>query len=280
MQEALIEAAQQWPGHASRFAQGLAGHRRIPPAGGRGPLPHGPSPQGGGAARARGGCGGRAARRHARPAVPVLPPRASPRPSQLALTLRAVGGLTTAEIAAAFFVPESTMAQRISRAKQQLRTAGFEFGPPPTGERDARLRVVMRVLYLVFNEGYTASAGENALRPDLTTRGHPDHEDAARGGTSRAARSPRSAGPHAADGRPPAGSARPHPATWSRSQSRTAAAGTAGRSRRASASSPMRCGSGPVGPVPGAGGDRCQPRRSGLGRGHQLRARSSASTTC
>lgn len=89
-------------------------------------------------------------------------------PSQLALTLRAVGGLTTAEIAAAFLVPESTMAQRISRAKQQLRTSGEGFGPPPAGERDARLRVVMHVLYLVFNEGYAASSGENTLRPDLT----------------------------------------------------------------------------------------------------------------
>jgi RNA polymerase sigma factor (sigma-70 family) len=89
-------------------------------------------------------------------------------PSQLALTLRAVGGLTTAEIAAAFLVPESTMAQRISRAKQQLRADGFAFGPLPAGERDARLRVVMHVLYLVFNEGYAASAGEDALRPDLT----------------------------------------------------------------------------------------------------------------
>jgi RNA polymerase sigma factor (sigma-70 family) len=89
--------------------------------------------------------------------------------SQLALTLRAVGGLTTAEIASAFFVPESTMAQRISRAKQQLKTSRSEFGPPPAGERDARLRVVMHVLYLVFNEGYAASSGEDTLRPDLTT---------------------------------------------------------------------------------------------------------------
>ena len=89
-------------------------------------------------------------------------------PSQLALTLRAVGGLTTAEIASAFLVPEATMAQRISRAKQTIKAAGLDFGPPPVAERDDRLRVVMHVLYLVFNEGYVASSGELATRADLT----------------------------------------------------------------------------------------------------------------
>jgi len=87
-------------------------------------------------------------------------------PSQLALTLRAVGGLTTAEIAAAFLVPEPTMAQRISRAKKSLRGARFEL-PPPADLPD-RLRVVLHVLYLVFNEGYAASSGERAHRADLT----------------------------------------------------------------------------------------------------------------
>ena len=82
-------------------------------------------------------------------------------PSQLALTLRAVGGLSTAEIAAAFLVPEATMAQRISRAKQAIRQAGFTL--PPPADRASRLAVVLHVLYLVFNEGYTASA-----RTDLT----------------------------------------------------------------------------------------------------------------
>jgi RNA polymerase sigma factor (sigma-70 family) len=90
-------------------------------------------------------------------------------PSQLALTLRAVGGLTTAEIAAAFLVPEATMAQRISRAKQSLRVAGLDFGQLDAGERDERLRIVMHVLYLVFNEGYLASSGDAAQRTDLTT---------------------------------------------------------------------------------------------------------------
>jgi RNA polymerase sigma factor (sigma-70 family) len=87
-------------------------------------------------------------------------------PSQLALTLRAVGGLTTAEIAAAFLVPEATMAQRISRAKKSLRDARFEL--PPPAELPERLRVVLHVLYLVFNEGYAASSGERAQRADLT----------------------------------------------------------------------------------------------------------------
>jgi RNA polymerase sigma factor (sigma-70 family) len=89
-------------------------------------------------------------------------------PSQLALTLRAVGGLTTAEIAKAFLVPEATMAQRISRAKESIRNAGMRFELPPESERSDRLRVVMQVLYLVFNEGYLASAGPALNRADLT----------------------------------------------------------------------------------------------------------------
>jgi RNA polymerase sigma factor (sigma-70 family) len=87
-------------------------------------------------------------------------------PSQLALTLRAVGGLTTAEIAAAFLVPEPTMAQRISRAKQRLR--GERFVLPAPAELPARLRVVEQVLYLVFNEGYAASSGPDLQRAELT----------------------------------------------------------------------------------------------------------------
>jgi RNA polymerase sigma factor (sigma-70 family) len=90
-------------------------------------------------------------------------------PSQLALTLRAVGGLTTAEIASAFLVPEATMAQRISRAKERVRSAGVPFGMPPASEHGERLRVVLQVLYLVFNEGYTTSSGAELNRTDLTT---------------------------------------------------------------------------------------------------------------
>jgi RNA polymerase sigma factor (sigma-70 family) len=91
--------------------------------------------------------------------------------SQVALTLRAVGGLTTAEIARAFGVPEATMAQRISRAKQLIRQAGARFTPPGAADRDQRLRAVQQVLYLVFNEGYTASAGRDLQRTDLTREG-------------------------------------------------------------------------------------------------------------
>ncbi|MBA3839230.1 MAG: sigma-70 family RNA polymerase sigma factor [Actinomycetota bacterium] len=94
-------------------------------------------------------------------------PSLSP-PSQLALTLRAVGGLSTAEIAHAFFVPEATMAQRISRAKQSIKSTGIRFDLPPEPERADRLRVVLHVLYLVFNEGYTASSGPALQRADLT----------------------------------------------------------------------------------------------------------------
>ena len=89
-------------------------------------------------------------------------------PSQLALTLRAVGGLTTAEIANAFYVPEATMAQRISRANQTIKSSGARFDLPEA-EHAGRLQVVLQVLYLMFNEGYTSSAGPALQRPDLTT---------------------------------------------------------------------------------------------------------------
>ncbi|MEW9534365.1 RNA polymerase sigma factor [Microbispora sp. NPDC049125] len=89
-------------------------------------------------------------------------------PSQVALTLRAVGGLTTAQIARAFMVPEATMAQRISRAKQRIKTTGIPFGMPPEQEREERLRVVLHVLYLIFNEGYTTTSGPDLQQAELT----------------------------------------------------------------------------------------------------------------
>ena len=89
--------------------------------------------------------------------------------SAIALTLRAVGGLSTAEIANAFLVPEATMAQRISRAKQTVKVSGVPFGMPPDAELPQRLGSVMHVLYLIFNEGYTSSIGEQLLRHDLTS---------------------------------------------------------------------------------------------------------------
>lgn len=88
--------------------------------------------------------------------------------SQVALTLRAVGGLTTAEIARAFLVPEATIAQRISRAKQRIKAAGASFDLPPQAERSQRMEAVLRVLYLIFTEGHTPSAGAAPSRDDLT----------------------------------------------------------------------------------------------------------------
>ncbi len=86
------------------------------------------------------------------------------RPSAIALTLRAVGGLTTAEIAKAYLVPEATMAQRISRAKQKIKSSGVPFRMPVEGERAERLGSVLHVLYLIFNEGYASSSGPTLQR--------------------------------------------------------------------------------------------------------------------
>jgi RNA polymerase sigma factor (sigma-70 family) len=88
--------------------------------------------------------------------------------SQIALTLRAVGGLTTQEIARAFLVPEATMAQRISRAKQSIKASDISFEMPPENERAERLDSVLHVLYLIFNEGYTTSSGPELQRAELT----------------------------------------------------------------------------------------------------------------
>ncbi|MGH2405388.1 MAG: RNA polymerase sigma factor [bacterium] len=89
-------------------------------------------------------------------------------PSAIALTLRAVGGLATAEIANAFLVREATMAQRISRAKQSIKASKVPFSMPTDPERAERLSVVLHVLYLIFNEGYTSSSGPALHRPDLS----------------------------------------------------------------------------------------------------------------
>jgi RNA polymerase sigma factor (sigma-70 family) len=96
------------------------------------------------------------------------------RSSAIALTLRAVGGLTTAEIAGAFLVPEATMAQRISRAKQRIRSSGVPFRRPERGrgandDSAERLGAVLHVLYLIFNEGYATSSGPELQRTDLST---------------------------------------------------------------------------------------------------------------
>ena len=88
-------------------------------------------------------------------------------PTAIALTLRAVGGLTTAEIASAFLIQEATMAQRISRAKQTIKSSKIPFSLPNDAERADRLGAVLHVLYLIFNEGYTSTAGAELHRPDL-----------------------------------------------------------------------------------------------------------------
>ncbi|MGN6556560.1 MAG: RNA polymerase sigma factor [Solirubrobacterales bacterium] len=88
--------------------------------------------------------------------------------SAIALTLRAVAGLTTAEIASAFLVPEGTMAQRISRAKKTIKESPEPFAMPAAAEQPQRLRSVLRVVYLIFNEGYATSAGAELARADLS----------------------------------------------------------------------------------------------------------------
>jgi predicted RNA polymerase sigma factor len=94
---------------------------------------------------------------------------ALPLAAQIALTLRALGGLTTKEIAGAFLVPETTMAKRITRAKQGIAHSDRGFELPPAEDLAARLRAVLSVLYLIFNEGYTASSGPSLHRVDLST---------------------------------------------------------------------------------------------------------------
>jgi predicted RNA polymerase sigma factor len=117
-------------------------------------------------------------------AHPVLPPTLA-----IPLTLRAVGGLTTVEIAAGFFLPVPTMGQRISRAKAKLKAEDAPFAPPPGIELPHRLRLVLHVLYLIFNEGYAATAGSELARTALSDRAialtsllqtaQPDHTDVA-----------------------------------------------------------------------------------------------------
>ena len=88
-------------------------------------------------------------------------------PARVALTLRLLGGLTTAEIARAYLVPEPTIAQRIVRAKKTLANAKVPFEAPDSAQRPSRLSSVLEAMYLIFNEGYSATAGEDWMRPDL-----------------------------------------------------------------------------------------------------------------
>ena len=198
-------------------------------------------------------------------------------PSQIALTLRAVGGLTTAEIARAFLVPEATMAQRISRAKARIRATGTVFAMGPGAEREERLPTVLHVLYLVFNEGYTASSGPSLARGELTARS--DSADArSPAAAARRRRGRGSAGADAPDRR----------AAGSTHDGRrvAGAAGRAGsgslerrRDRRGRGADHRRAGPRAARALPGAGRDRRRTRRSGEADGPTGR-RSSRSTGC
>ena len=153
--------------------------------------------------------------------------------SQIALTLRAVGGLTTAEIARAFLVPEATMTRRITRAKQRIKDSGVPFGMPPADERAERLAAVLHVLYLIFNEGYASTVRARPAPRRAVRRGDPA-DPAGAPAAARRRRGGRAAGADAAHRR---AAARPHRTgrrRWSRWPSRTARRWNADQIARAS----------------------------------------------
>ena len=153
--------------------------------------------------------------------------------SQIALTLRAVGGLSTAEIARAFLVPEATMTRRISRAKQRIRDSGLPFALPTDAERADRLAAVLHVLYLIFNEGYARTAGPGLLPRRPGRRGDPA-DPAGAPAAARRPRGDRAARVDAAHRRPRARPGSARTASWCRWPSRTGAGGGPTRSPRAS----------------------------------------------
>lgn len=236
VQEALVAAATQWPiegvpddprGWLIRVASRrlVDGHRRD---GARTRRETGWVREPAGAAYAPGADAAAPAEADTLELLVLCGHPALTRASQVALTLRAVGGLTTTQIAAAFLVPESTMAQRISRAKATLRSAGARFPPVSPGERPDRLAGVRHVLYLIFNEGYAASAGPALLDVSLTREAIRVARE-----LHRVSDDPEVAGLLAlmllTDARRPA-----RTAIWCPSTARTGAGGTPGTSPRAS----------------------------------------------
>ena len=178
--------------------------------------------------------------------------------SAIALTLRAVGGLTTAEIARAFLVPEATMAQRISRAKQTIKASGVRLQlPDGAEERSERLTAVLHVLYLIFNEGYTSSAGDSLQRDDLSREAIRLTRALSALG-ARPGRGRRAARADAVDRREKSRAHRAQRRADSAHRSRSHAVGSRGdRGRRGAAfrgAAPWRCR-----PLPAPGGDRGRP---------------------
>ena len=196
------------------------------------------------------------------------------RPSQVALTLRAVGGLRTAEIARAFLVPESTIGQRISRAKARIKAEGARFRGPPPEERPDRLAAVLEVLYLIFNEGYTASEGAALHRVELTSEAirltRQLHDEVPADDPQAGEVAGLLALMLLTDARRPArqdddGRLVPLAEQDRRRWDAAAIAEGAAPARRHARRAPDR-------PLPGAGRDRRRPRRGRAGRGHRLAA--------
>ena len=193
------------------------------------------------------------------------------RSAQVALTLRLLGGLTTAEIARAFLVPESTLAQRLVRAKGKIRDARIPYRVPAAAELAGRLQSVLAVVYLVFNEGYARQLGSGA-RPRGPVRGGRPPRPAARRAHARGAGGP---GPARADAARPVASGGPdHRRRRARAAQRSGSgrAGTARSSPRARRSSASACGATQPGVVPDPGGDWRRAQRRALSSGHRLGA--------